>query len=275
MIEKLIYQFLALIFCATTSAFCCADDVVNIGVDSSIQPFVLPHTKSGLLVEIMSKAYATQNTKTRFVFLPEGRIWPAFENNGIDVATMEKTDDHQNIIYSHWPVLSFKNTVISLKSKHLEISSIADLSKLSIITFFNARKYLGDEFETIAKSNPHYHEQVEMPSKMLNVGRADVFIAQADIFRYNLVNENREFPTLELDSYDYKHLFDKPNQYWFAFKTAEMRDKFERGIAAIYLNGEIEKLFSEYNERFGTSREMFITLDCMFLKKKPSKCSSK
>jgi len=253
--------------------WCLADPGPRIQINQAIQPFALPAADSGLLVDIIRSAFASQKVKTQFVFLPAARSWISFDQNDVDIVTNAKPGENDKAVYSHWPVLSFRNRVISLKKRNLKLDSIADLAKLRIVTFQNAHKFFGPEFAGMAAHNKAYTELSTLPARMLNVDHADVVISQVDIFLYNLINENKTAPMLDLDEYDYHDILKTANQYWFAFRSAILRDQFEQGMEAIYRSGEIDAIFGDYQTRFGTSRDLFLPLDCHFLtKNKPKKC---
>ena len=163
--------------------------------------------------------------------------------------------------------MPFRNQAITSKNKHLKLNSIADLGKLRVVAFQEASLYLDAEFAAMANHNRAYLELLHMPSRMLSLNRADVIISQPDIFCFNLANESS--PTqisLVFESFEYHDILPAVNQYWFGFLDEAMRDRFERGIAAIYATGEIDALFLQYQQRYCTSREMFISLDCQYLK---------
>ncbi len=266
------FSMLALLSIALTAPRCRADELLRVQINQAIQPFSLPRQNSGLLVDIIQQAYASQGVSTHFVFMPAARSQMAYSNNEVDIITNAKHDG-TNMVYTHWPVLTFKNVAISLKKKKFKIDTVADLAGLRIITFQHASQFLGAEFAAMAAHNKSYTELAFMPARMLNVDHADVVISQADIFSYNQINENTSAPMLDLDEYSYHSIFGKGNEYWLGFRSELMRDQFERGMATIYENGVIEQIFARYQATYLTSREMFITLDCHFLSKnKPKSC---
>jgi len=271
MIESLILLGCLVAFAAQP---CRADSTPRVQINQAIQPFALPATDSGLLVDIIRSAFATQKIKSQFVFLPAARSWISYNQNDVDMLTNAKPDENDKVVYSHWPMLAFRNRVISLKRRNLKLESISDLAKLRIVTFQNAHKFFGPEFADMAAHNKSYTELSTMPARMLNVDHADVVISQVDIFLYNLLNENKTAPMLDLNEYAYHDILKTSNQYWFAFRSGLLRDQFERGIEAIYRSGEIDAIFNDYQTRFGTSRELFLPLDCQFLtKNRPKKCA--
>lgn len=268
----------ALIILLTNAANDCfaGEKTVIVAVDNAAQPFALPDSDSGLQVDIIRAAFASQSTPVTFVFLPSKRKALAFKSGLVDVLTDDKPDSSVTSVRSHWPVMTFRNQAITFIPKHLKLNSIADLRKLRVVAFHGATRYLGDEFAAMAKQNRGYVELPHMPSRMLSLNRTDVIVSQPDIFRFNLASESSSTQTQQaFESFEYHDILPADNQYWFGFRDEAMRDRFERGIAAIYANGEIDLLFRQYHQRYGTSRGMFITLDCQFLKSnRPETCAT-
>lgn len=251
-----------------------AEQPVRIGVGQALQPFTLPDSNSGLLVEIVRAAFAVSGVKTRFLFLPNARIPLEFKAKRIDISTMSKFDPTAEVSFTHWPVLNFINMAISLKTRQLSINSIQDLAKYRIVAFQGAHLFLGPEFAAMAERNKSYFELSRMPSKMLLLGYTDVMVSQADIFRFNLTNDATAGSEPVFNEIEYHPVFQGANQYWFAFHSPGLRDQFEAGIAALYASGEINTIFARFEKRYGTSRELFVSLDCRFLKvKKPAVCA--
>jgi len=242
-----------------------AENPVRVHLDQAVQPFALPESKSGLQAEVIRAAFATQSIPTEFVFLPGARSWLEYQANRVDVITNAKPDSNLNIVLTHWPVLTFQNKAITLKSKKIKLDSINDLGKWRVIAFQNASKFLGPDYAEMVKHNRNYHEQSTMPSFMLQYDSADVIVSQADIFRFNLIeNAKRLQFTPTFDQFEYHDIFGSGNDYWLGFRSEILRDQFERGIELIYLSGEFDKILDQYHQQFGTSRDMFIHLDCRF-----------
>ena len=259
----------ALIVLLTSAASTClaGEKAVMVAVDHATQPFTLPDSDSGLQVEIIRAAFASQSTPVTFVFLSSKRTALAFKSGLVDVLTDDKPGNNVTNVNSHWPVMTFRNQAITSTHKNLKLNSIADLSKLRVVAFQEASRYLGAEFAAMANHNSAYLELPHMPSRMLSLDRTDVIISQPDIFRFNLTNESSPTQINQVfESFEYHDILPAVNQYWFGFRDEALRDRFERGIAAIYANGEIDALFRQYQQSYGTSRGMFISLDCQFLK---------
>lgn len=248
---------------------------IRVGVGQALAPFAIPETKAGLMVDIIRAAFDERGRQTEFLFLPNARIPMEFASQRIDVSTMSKMDNTAGVYFSHWPVLTFLNKAITLKRRNLPINTIADLGRYRVVAFQGAHLYLEPEFAAMAKANKQYSELSRMPSNMLLLQHTDVMVSQADIFRFNLQGDAAVGVLPDYGEIQYHPVFSKGNQYWFAFHSATLRDQFEAGLAALYSSGKIDTIFAKYQQRYATSRDMFISLDCQFLKKnKPAACKS-
>lgn len=245
---------------------------LKIEISQAIQPFALPDSDSdsGLEVDIIRAAFATQGVNTEFYFLPAARMQRIVAGGEFDVGTNAKPGIEGEAILTHWPVTTFHNQAITLKNKGLKIKSISDLAALRVLAFQDARGYLGSEYALMAQHNKNYKELAFISSAMLAEDRVDVIISQPDIFRFNLATQSRYMTkALDFTLFEYQGIFSGGNQYWFDFRTQIMRDQFERGIEAIYKSGEIDGIYSRYEKKYGTSRDMFIELERRFNKNSP------
>lgn len=248
--------------------------VLRVGVFAGGQPFALPEQKAGLLVDLVRAAFADEALKTEFVFLSPLRLEREFEEAHIDVNTAAKPG-HPGLL-SNWPVTTFRNQAITLKAKFPQLTSIAELGKLRVVTFQNARRFLGPEFAAMAAENKNYIEvPASLPTAMLSLDRTDVMVAQADVFRYHVLNEQvARVKPAALADFAFHDIIGAGNKYWFAFRNEEMRARFERGIKRIYQNGQADAIIAQYQRDYATSRDFVIELDCRFKKDKPAACAA-
>jgi polar amino acid transport system substrate-binding protein len=72
-----------------------------------------------------------------------------------------------------------------------------------------------------------------------------------------------------MDRVAYADVLAQRMRYWYAFSDPSVRDAFEKGLASIYQSGEIDRIIGSYHDRYGTSRDLYIELDCRFAKLSP------
>jgi len=243
---------------------------IKFGMQDDIAPFVMPDRHSGLLVDVLREAMSTQGVTAEFAYVPANRTEDALRSGWVDVSTSAKPTMALPGVISRWPVTRFHNMAITLRSRVPKMESVSDLGRYRVTAFRGAKRLLGDAYKGAVQANPNYQEPLTLQSPLLILGQVDVVISQRDIFHYYLSRQS----FLRGGDYEviYHDVLGPPNEYWFVFRNGEQRDAFERGLAAIYKSGAIEKLFDSYHKRYGTSREFFLPLDCQFLPVKPKGC---
>jgi len=244
--------------------------LIKFGLQDDIAPFVMPDRHSGLLVDVLREAMATQGVTAEFIYLPSKRTVDALRSGVVDVATNGKPAMALPGVISRWPVTSFHNEAITRRADLPHLESVADLSRYRVTAFNGASRTLGDSYREAVQGNPRYTEPMTLQSPLLVLKQVDVVISQRDIFNFYL---NRQ-SYLHDGDFDlaYHDILGKPNEYWFVFRSSEQRDSFERGIAALYKSGSIDRIFERYHKAYGTSREFFRPLDCQFAAIKPKPC---
>lgn len=243
---------------------------IKFGLQDDIAPFVMPDRHSGLLVDVLREAMATQGVTAEFIYLPLKRTEDALRSGLVDVATNGKPSMSLPGVTSRWPVTSFHNMAITRRAALPHLESVADLARYRVTAFNGASRMLGDPYREAVQGNPRYTEPLTLQSPLLVLKQVDVVISQRDIFNYYLKRQSY----LRGGDFDlvYHDILGKPNEYWFIFRTSEQRDGFERGIAALYQSGAIDRIFERYYKAYGTSRDFFHPLDCQFAAIKPKPC---
>lgn len=219
--------------------------------------------QSGLLVDVLRAAFATQHIATDFIYLPTARIDQQLRQGKVDVITLAKPEYQQAGYLSHWPVTHFHNMAITVRSRIPVLTHINELKKYRVTGFGSARKVMGRDYDAVVGKHPAYRESVTMPSAGLLLHRMDVLISQRDIFLYYLSQQMPQTPSRE-GELAFHDILGPGNFYWLAFRSEAQRDAFERGIAAIYLSGEIDQIIERYQHEYGTTRDFFLPLDCQF-----------
>lgn len=243
---------------------------IKFGVQDDIAPFVMPNRNSGLLVDMLREAMATQAVVADFIYLPSKRTEEALRSGLVDVSTSAKQGMQLPGFFSRWPITSFHNVAITRRSDLPRLDTVGDLARYRVTAFYGAADMLGAAYRDAALRNPRYLEPKTLQSPLLVLRQVDVVISQKDIFHYYLDRQSYQRD----GDFDlaYHDILGKPNEYWFVFRLAEQRDAFERGIAALYKSGDIDRLFERYAKAYGTSREFFQPLDCQFATVKPKQC---
>ena len=236
---------------------------VKVGLQSVVAPFVLSDNTSGLLVDVIRAAFATQQMPVEFRYLPNIRFEDQVRQGLLDATTSANPEQTQEGYLTHWPVTHFHNLAITLRSKIPTLSSVDDLKKYRVTAFRSARKLLGPAYAAATANHPNYREAITMPSGALLLGRTDVIISQPDIFQYYL---RQQLPRQRIgeEALAYHDVLGPGRFYWMRFRTEAQRDAFERGVAQLYASGEIDRIQDRYARDYGLTRGFFMSLDCQF-----------
>ncbi|WP_229499624.1 substrate-binding periplasmic protein [Pseudoduganella ginsengisoli] len=236
---------------------------LKVGLQNVIAPFVMPGQQTGLLVDVLRAAFATQHIAADFSYLPNVRFEQQLREGKVDVSTLAKPEYKHKGFLSHWPVTHFHNMAITVRSRIPALHHLDDLKAYRVTAFGNARKVLGREYDAAMAKNPEYREPATMPSASLILNRTDVIISQRDIFLYYLSQQMPEARSRE-GELAFHDIIGPGNLYWLSFRSEQQRDAFERGIAELYASGEIDQIIARYQKEFGTTRDFFLPLDCQF-----------
>lgn len=176
-------KYILVILLSLANVTASGDDLV-IAVGLWIPPYVIKDENRGIELEILREVLhlAGHNMTTHYV--PLGRTLTEFGNPDIDgiMSTGIKnlagcyTDSH----------ITYWNYAITRADRNIDLKTIDDLSSWSILAFQNASKYLGKDFENMARNSKRYTETADQrtQNRMLFLDRVDVIIGDRFIFQW-------------------------------------------------------------------------------------------
>jgi polar amino acid transport system substrate-binding protein len=253
-----------------------AEAVVSVAMNQAIPPYAISESDSGLMVDIIKATFAQSNTQAIFHFVPATRMVSQFAEQKTDVTTRVKPDMKIKGFFSHFPIMTFKPQAISLSKKKIHLEKIEDMARYRVVAFQGARNLLGDAFFKMTQKNPNYSEVSNMPTRMLDLDRADLIISDAGVFMYYATKAaGISDPAALRAKFQIQDILADDLNYWFAFKDEKQREQFENGLSGVYRSGEIDKIVNSYESKFGNLRYMITQLDCRFATaKKPKACGN-
>lgn len=148
------------------------------------------------------------------------------------------------------PVFKYKDVVISLQAKHLQIKEVADLADKSIVTYQRARNLLGQEFRKVTEHHSEYQEVAHpaQQAKLVATGMVDVSIGDQYIFLHSL--NQWDLDGVNANNFDYQELF--PAVYSsMAFAEQRHCDEFNQALAEFKKSGEYDALYIYYLSQLG------------------------
>lgn len=212
-------------------------------------PYVFEND-TGIVVEIVRTALEDKGYKIKPVYVPIGRGFKMFSDKQVDGTTIIQENAGLQAYYSD-DFMQYHNLAFALKSRNFDIRSITDLRGKSILSFQRADVSLGEEFRKIATRNSKYKEiaQQEAQVQVLLLGRTDIAVMDENIFHYyrqQLITEGKADKNQEFIGFK---IF-PPTPYKAAFKDPQIRDAFNKGIAAMRKDGRYEAIYRKYNGQY-------------------------
>ena len=212
-------------------------------------PYVFEN-ETGIVVDIVGTALASSGYKIKPVYVAIGRGFKMFSDKQVDGTSIIQENSGLQAYYSH-DFMQYHNRAFALKSRNFDIKSVADLRGKSIISFQNASKSLGEGFRQAVTPNSKYKEmaQQEAQVQVLLLGRTDIVVMDESIFRYfrqKLIAEGKVDKSQEYVSFE---IF-PPTPFKAAFNDPQIRDAFNKEVAAMRKDGRYEAIYRKYNGQY-------------------------
>lgn len=205
---------------------------------------------NGINVDIVRASLEPYGYHVVPVFVAMGRGFELFAEKRLDGITVIRENSGVSANYSD-VYIQYHNHAFALKSRHMAMRSVGDLKGKAIIAFQNAHKFLGEDFSRAIAGNPDYKEMANQETQvlMLLLGRTDVAVMDESIFRFyreKLIAEGKVPRSTEFEMFSL--FFAMP--YKAAFVDAQVRDDFNRGLAAIKRSGRYDAIYRKYVEQY-------------------------
>lgn len=219
-------------------------DTLSISVGWNKPPYVIEESNSGFELDMVSAIFETMGYPISYVYVPFGRSNTLIKLGRVDAAlTMNHRMDTEGLVLSE-PYISYQNAAISLKGRSIEINSVQDLSRYSIVAFQNASVVLGTEYRIVTRASPLY---VELPDQrkqveMLLKGKVDFVVMDVNIFNYL---STELMGSSHMANVVIHPLFPKTN-YHIGFTDESLMVKFNAAMETFKQTEEYTKLVAKY-----------------------------
>jgi len=216
---------------------------LTFAVGLALAPYNIPEKNCGIEMDIVREALEMKGYRIKTKYVPFARrireiaqgevdgVLTVNENSGLDVFL---SDQH----------IACENVAVSLKKKKFNIKKISDLKDKSILTFQNAKKYLGKEFVVAAEASPDYREisKQELQINLLYGDRVDLIVLDKNIF-YHHRKGNRLVDTTQ--PIDIWYIF-KEVPFHVGFVDKKVRDDFNDGLRQLRSSGRYDEIINKY-----------------------------
>lgn len=229
------------------------DQPLRVGIITHIPPYVFPDQDRGIEVDIIRAVYDDLGVPVEICYLPRKRLFLAFEHGGLDAICTTRVDTlplSKNIPeYPSDTTTVFQDLAITLNDGP-SVTSIDQLSRLSVISFVNARLFLGDEFNKAVSWNKQYMEVSDqsLQISLLFKRRFQVAIADRNIFLYWLEQFLKTAPPEQqilAKGITFHEIFPVYERCLY-FISSQERDRFNSGLKSIRDSGVHADIMASY-----------------------------
>ena len=243
--EKIFRIFLAAMMMGT---WLCPDanaekKVLTFAVGLALAPYNIPEKNCGIELDIVREALAMKGYRIKTKYVPFARRILEITQGEVDgVLTVNENSDLDVFLSDQH--ITCENVAVSLRKNNFKIDKMSDLKDKSILTFQNARKYLGKEFVAAANASPDYREisKQELQINLLYGDRVDVIVLDKNIFYYHK-KHNKMVNTMQ--SIDMWHIFPKVI-FRVGFVDKKVRDDFNDGLRQLRESGRYDEIINKY-----------------------------
>jgi polar amino acid transport system substrate-binding protein len=201
---------------------------LTIGSPLDSPPFVFEGEGRGIEMDLVSSVVKKMGYGLVWRHLPPKRIRHQVAQRDIHIGIRSQPKAGDKLFYSR-PYIHFQNVAITIEPK-VQITSIQDLSKYSIVAFQNAKDALGPEY---AKAVSNCTVYMEMPNQTKQIEtlfrrRSQVIVLEKRIFNYF---HEKFYPKSEVTKFE---IF-PPTSYSAVFNNKNLRDEFDKALQTLNL----------------------------------------
>ena len=242
-----------------TTAIAAGDKALPVALTYDIPPYITNEGTGGLETAILISALDKGTDEFTFLQMSYDQIETAIGRGVADIAlsinipvdgSYEKKDNGK-LVYLSYPSWPFHNYVFTKTMDNINnnepITSIKELANYGpVFTWEGAVDELGDEFNQVFSNNSNYQpigNQTEQVELFWNTSDALIVIDRT-IF---LAISEKIVENVPLDQLLVEHnLFDAVTTFGIGFKSKDMRDQFNSGLARMCESGDYRELLVEY-----------------------------
>lgn len=221
-------------------------EAVVMAFGEKIPPFSFPESDSGIELEVIGAALAFKGHTLIPRYYPLARVPLEFKMVHVDAAMTDLGAGAQGGYFGN-PAVLYDNVFMTLSQRALKINQPEDLKGLVVVAFPGALKRY-PKWLTAVDQAGHYFEQSnqELQVAGLNKGRFHVVLSDKNIFRYFQLQLTRNslFKAKPVDLHAFTEV--DPNDYRPVFRSEQVRDDFNLGLAHLKASGRYQAIYDSY-----------------------------
>ncbi len=220
---------------------------ISVATRQDIQPYVVNQGSGGFEIELVEAIFSQTSYIPAFIQMPRVRMLQTYNAKGVDgILTSNVTLSGQGCL-TDW-YIQHQNVGITLAARDIAISRLPDIADLSVITFDDARNFLGPAFTTETAKSPRYMESPDQKKhiSLLYFGYFDVAIGDEWILKMAQVDHKRKSGTYKPLTI---HRILPTTLYGTRFREQAACDAFNHGLKTIRANGRYEAIVNKHFNR--------------------------
>ncbi len=216
---------------------------LTFAVGLALAPYNIPEKNCGIEMDIVREALEMKGYRIKTKYVPFARRIREIAEGEVDGVLTVNENTGLDVFLSD-PHIACDNVAVSLKKNNFKIEAIGDLKDKSILTFQNAKKYLGKEFLAAAEASPDYREisKQQLQINLLYGDRVDVIVLDKNIFYYHRNRNNMVDTTQPIDMW---YIFPKV-PFRVGFVDKKVRDDFNDGLKQLQNSGRYDEIIKKY-----------------------------
>lgn len=228
---------------------------IRFSLGNGIQPWVLPETNSGIIIDIIKETLEPAGYKIIYLYVPYARRLRLYKLGRADAVM----DVNARILKDYGAPLkgyisdiayAYKNIAVSLKKNKFKFTKISQLVDYRVVAWQGAGASIGGEFAIMSGKNQNYRELAnqELPIRMLYASHADVIPLDETLFEYyrNKMVKEANFRLNLNQPIDKFALFEK-NECGFLFSDEKVQIIFNQNLKKLKSNGRYLQILKKYS----------------------------
>ncbi|WP_141731907.1 substrate-binding periplasmic protein [Oligoflexus tunisiensis] len=199
--------------------------IITIGSPLNSPPYVYEGEGRGIEMELVASIIKKMGYGFTWRHLPPKRMRHQVLQREITVGIRSQPVPGDKLFYSR-PYIQFQNVAIAL-DPNVQVNTVQDLSKYSVVAFQNAKDVLGPEYAKAVSRCTVYMEVANQAKQIETLfrRRSQVIILEKHIFNHfrDMFDPKSEVKIFEIFP---------PTQYSAVFHDKTMRDEFDRILQA-------------------------------------------
>ncbi len=206
-------------------------------------PHMIKQSDSGIDLDITIEVLESLGHKVTVFYTPLSRAQKSVVEKLADVTVPTFYQQDTEDFFLSNPVVYYRPTLFSLKSKAIDMSDLSKIRNRRIMTFQGAKGYFDETFTKATEKNTYreMHDMSVLP-ELLYKDRTDLVVLDYYIFYYFAMERIERFsPTL----FNHYPLMQKVPAY-AGFHSKQLREQFNKALAKYLSEGKDKLIIRKY-----------------------------